>query len=43
MPEWETDRRRREAGRTPGVKGTTGSVQIGGVGEIKVNGGNLEE
>ncbi len=29
--------------RTPAAKGTTGSVQIGGVGEIKVNGGNLEE
>jgi hypothetical protein len=76
MPEWATERRRREAGRTPAspvmpdrisdpvlelqrtagnaavarmlarapaAKGTTGSVQIGGVGEIKVNGGNLEE
>ena len=29
--------------RAPAAKGTTGSVQIGGVGEIKVNGGNLEE
>jgi hypothetical protein len=76
MPEWEIDRRRREAGRTPpsparserrddpvlelqraagnaavarmlarapAAKGTTASVRIGGVGEIKVNGGNLEE
>ena len=76
MPEWEIDRRRREAGptpvapsvpdrdrdpvlelqrsagnaavarmlaRAPAAKGTTGSVQIGGVGEIKVSGGNLEE
>ena len=76
MPEWEIDRRRREAGRPPAArseadrnsdpvlelqrtagnaavarmlaretaaKGTTGSVQIGGVGEIKVHGGNLEE
>ena len=29
--------------RAPAAKGTTGSVQIGGVGAIKVNGGNLEE
>jgi len=29
--------------RAPAAKGTTGSVQIGGVGEIKVSGGNLEE
>jgi hypothetical protein len=29
--------------RAPAEKGTTGSVQIGGVGAIKVNGGNLEE
>ena len=75
MPEWEIERRRREAARTqassradrdsdpvlelqrtagnaavarmlaraPAAKGTTGNVQIGGVGEIKVNGGNLEE
>jgi len=76
MPEWTTDRRRRDAGRTPAspsvpdrqsdpvlelqrtagnaavarmlarspdAKATTGSVQIGGVGEIRVNGGNLEE
>ena len=77
MPEWETARRRREAGRppvsaavpdpksdpvlelqrsagnaavarmlvarAPAAKGATGSVQIGGVGEIKVHGGNLEE
>ena len=62
MPEWDIDRRRREAGRTPAspsvddrnsdpvlelqrtaAKGTTGSVRIGGVGEIPVSGGNLEE
>jgi hypothetical protein len=76
MLERATDRRRREAGRTPAptalphqsadpvlalqrsagnaavaqllarapaAKGATGTVQIGGVGEIKVNGGNLEE
>lgn len=76
MPEWVTDRRRREAARTPpapslpylsadpvlelqrsagnaalarmlarapAAKGTTGSVQISGVGVINVNGGNLEE
>ena len=29
--------------RAPAAKGTTGSVQIGGVGEIAVSGGNLEE
>jgi len=29
--------------RAPAAKGTTGSVRIGGVSEIKVNGGNLEE
>ena len=29
--------------RAPAAKGTTGSVQIGGVGVIKVSGGNLEE
>src|SRR5215208_6345429 len=29
--------------REPAAKGSTGSVQIGGVGEIKVHGGNLEE
>jgi hypothetical protein len=29
--------------RAPAAKGATGSVRIGGVGEIKVNGGNLEE
>src|SRR5829696_8473968 len=29
--------------RAPAAKGTTGSVHIGGVGEIKVSGGNLEE
>jgi len=29
--------------REPAAKGTTGSVQIAGVGEIKVSGGNLEE
>jgi hypothetical protein len=77
MPEWEIERRRREAARTPetssspadrdrdpllelqraagnaavarmlarapAAKGATGSVQIGGVGAITVNGGNLEE
>jgi len=76
MPEWETDRRRRDAGRTPvsaplperqshpvlelqrsagnaavarilarapAANGATGSVHIGGIGEIKVHGGNLEE
>jgi hypothetical protein len=76
MPEWVTDRRRRDAGRpppapslpdrnanpvlelqrsagnaavarmlarAPAAKGTTGNVRIGGVGEIKVSGGNLEE
>jgi hypothetical protein len=29
--------------RAPAAKGATGTVQIGGVGEIKVSGGNLEE
>jgi hypothetical protein len=29
--------------RAPAAKGTTGTVRIGGVGEINVNGGNLEE
>ena len=29
--------------RAPAAKGTTGSVQIGGVGVINVNGGNLQE
>ena len=29
--------------RAPAAKGTTGSVRIGGVGEIQVSGGNLEE
>jgi hypothetical protein len=29
--------------RAPAAKGMTGSVRIGGVGEIKVSGGNLEE
>ena len=76
MPDRVTDRRRREARRTPAdpsrphrdtdpvlalqrsagnaavaqllarapaAKGTTGSVRIGGVGEIKVTGGNLEQ
>jgi hypothetical protein len=76
MPEWTSDRRRREVARTrassslpqrsadpvlelqrsagnaavarmlaraPTAKGTTGSVHIGGVGDIQVTGGNLEE
>src|SRR5919108_575408 len=29
--------------RAPATKGATGTVQIGGVGEINVSGGNLEE
>jgi hypothetical protein len=29
--------------RAPAAKGATGSVHIGGVGDIKVHGGNLEE
>jgi hypothetical protein len=29
--------------RTPAAKGATGTVKIGGVGEIRVSGGNLDE